>query len=135
MTADFNYEDLDRLAADLGEVPKKTGPLLRKALEVTSRNVKDSWRSKLNGSRTLPGLPAAVSYDVSTFRGFGASVFQAEIGFDKDKPQGALGNISEYGTPKIAPRGFGHAALQENTGDFEKGIELAVDQALKEAGL
>jgi hypothetical protein len=135
VSSDFDFSELNRLAADLGDVPKKSGPLLRKAIEVTARNVKDSWRSKLKGSQTLPGLPAAVSYDVSTFQGFGVSILQAEIGFDKTKPQGALGNVSEYGTPTVAPRGFGHAALQENQADFEKGIGIAVDQALGEVGL
>lgn len=135
MSADFDYSELNRLAADLGEAPKKSGPLLRKALEVTARNVKDSWRSKLKGSQSLPGLPAAVSYDVNAHKVFGVGILEAEIGFDKSKPQGPLGNISEFGTPKTPPRGFGHAALQENTEDFEKGIELAIDQALREAGL
>jgi len=131
MTADADFSELNRLARDLSEVPKNSGPLLRKAVEVTSGKIKSSWRDRLKGSATLPGLPGAVSYDIEAT----GTTLAAEIGFDKSKPQGPLGNISEYGTPKVAPRGFGHAALQENADDFEKGIEIAIDQALKEAGL
>jgi len=136
MSADFNFDELDRLAADLGEVPKKTGPKIRAALEVTSRKVKDTWKDKLKGGGgELKHLHGAVSYDITTFQGFGASVFKSEIGFDKSKTQGKLGSISEFGTPKTAPRGFGHASLQENQDDFKTGLDIAIAQALKEAGL
>jgi len=135
VSADFDFSELDRLAADLGTVPAKTGPKIRQALEVTSRHVKDAWRDKLKGSISFKHLPGAVSYDVTTFQGFGASVFKSEIGFDKDKPQGALGTFSEFGKPNQPPMGFGHASLQENQGDFEKGLDIAIAQALKEAGL
>lgn len=103
MSADFDFSELDRLAADLGTVPAKTGPKIRQALEVTSRHVKDAWRDKLKGSISFKHLPGAVSYDVTTFQGFGASVFKSEIGFDKDKPQGALGTFSEFGKPNQPP--------------------------------
>jgi len=135
VSADFDFSEIDRLAADLGTVPEKSGPKIRQALEVTSRHIKDSWKSKLKGSISFKHLPGAVSYDVTTFQGFGASVFESEIGFDKSRPQGALGNISEFGTSKTAPSGFGHASLEENQGDFEKGLDIAIAQALKEAGL
>ena len=135
MSADFDFSELDRLAADLGEVPAKSGPLIRKALEVTSRYVRDSWRDKLKGSISFKHLPGAVTYDIATFQGFGASIFQAEIGFDKSRSQGALGNISEFGTPKTPPSGFGHASLLENQDDFQKGIDIAIGDALKESGL
>ena len=134
MSAAFDFSELDRLAADIGEVPAKSGPKIRKALEVTSRYVRDSWRDKLKGSISFKHLPGAVTYDIVTFQGFGASVFQAEIGFDKGRPQGALGNLSEFGKPGQAPMGFGHASLLENQADFEKGIDIAIGDALKEAG-
>ena len=135
MSPSVDFSELSRLAADLGAVPKTSGPKIRQALEVTSRKVKDAWRDKLKGSSTLPGLPGAVSYEVATFQGFGASVFQSEIGFDRDKSQGRLGSISEYGSINNPPRGFGHAALQENADDFEAGLAIAIEQSLKESGL
>lgn len=130
--AEFDFSQIDKLAADLGSVTQGTQANVRKAVEVTARKVKDSWRDKLKGSSTLPGLPTAVSYDI---RQPGGSV-EAEIGFDKGRRQGALGNVSEFGVPgRTGPRGFGLAALNENQEDFVTGIELAVDDDLKGADL
>ncbi|MEV7827506.1 hypothetical protein [Microbacterium enclense] len=129
--ADFDFSSLDKLAADLGTVSRDTQKNVRKAVEVTARKVKDSWRDKLKGSSTLPGLPSAVSYDVKSASG----AVEAEVGFDKGRRQGALGNVSEFGTPSVGPRGFGLASLEENRGDFEDGIGIALAETLEENGL
>lgn len=129
--ADFDFSDLDKLAADLGTVSRDTRKNVRKAVEVTARKVKDSWRDKLKGSSTLPGLPSAVSYDVKSASG----AIEAEVGFDKGRRQGALGNVSEFGTPSVGPRGFGLASLEEKQGDFEDGIGKALGETLEENGL
>lgn len=133
--ADFDFSELDSLAADLGEVPKNAGPLINSALQHTAVEVKKSWQKRVKGAKHLPGLPAAIDYDVSTFQGFGASVLKIEVGFNKDKPQGALGNVNEFGTPLVAGRGHGMAALEDNIADFEKGLGDAARDAEKEAGL
>lgn len=129
--ANFDFSEINKLAADLGSASRDTKANVRKAVEVTARKVKDSWRDKLKGSSTLPGLPSAVSYDVKSPSG----AVEAEIGFDKGRRQGALGNVSEYGTPSVGPRGFGLASLKENEEDFVTGIELAADETLKDADL
>lgn len=128
--ADFDFSSLSELAADLGEVARSARPNVRKATQVTAQKVRDSWREKLAGSATLPGLPAALSYDIET----SVSGVEAEIGFDKEG-QGNLGNVSEYGTPNVAPRGFGLASLEENQADFVKGILMAVDESLSDGNL
>lgn len=127
--------ELDQLAADLGQVSHNAGPNVRKAITVTSLKVKTDWQAPLKGSKTLPGLPYAITFDITTFQGFGASVIKAEIGFDKDRNQGPLGNISEYGAPTITGRGYGLKALQTNESDFQKGLEIALEQAERKAGL
>jgi len=127
----FDYSDISKLAVDIDVATADASKNVAKAVEVNARNVNDTWRDKLKGSATLPGLPYALSYELSE----SSSGVDAEIGFDKGRRQGALGNISEYGTPKTAPRGFGLASLNENQEDFERGIEIAIDQALKAAGL
>lgn len=130
----FDFTAFDRLAVDLGAIPASAGPNLRKAGEVFARNVKDSWRSKVSGARALGGLAPAVSYDLKGNAG-ATSALEIEIGFDKGRGQGPLGNVSEFGTPKVAPRGYGLASLQENEGDLAKGIDLALRAAEKAAGL
>lgn len=129
--ADFDFSEIDKLAADLSSVARDTQPNVRKAVEVTARKIKDGWRDRLKGSATLPGLPGAVSYDIDEP---GGSV-EAEIGFDKGRRQGALGNVSEFGTPTVGPRGYGLASLEENQEDFAKGIGLAAGDTLGDAGL
>lgn len=130
----FDFAQIDKLAVDIAEVTALSAINVEKAVTVTARNVKDAWRDKLKGSQTLPALPYAVNYDVNVTPGATSSI-DAEIGFDKDKNQGPLGNISEFGTPKTAPRGFGLASLHENEADFEKGINLASESAEKAKGL
>lgn len=126
----FDFSELTKLSADLGEVPRKSRANIRKAVEVTSRNVKDSWKKKLQGSKTLPALPGAISYDVLSDNSPNSPV-TGEIGFDKDRNQGPLGNISEFGSPTVAPRGFGLAALQENIEDFQTGLGIALGDPLE----
>lgn len=128
--ADFDFSELNALAADLGDAADAL-PNVKKAVQVTANNVKTAWRGKLQGSSTLPALPYAVSYDVKADRGG----VEGEVGFDKGKPQGPLGNISEFGTMNNPPRGFGLASLEENQADFVRGIETAIDDTLKAAGL
>ena len=128
--ADYDFSDLDKLAADLGDGADAL-PNVKKAVQVTAFKVKTVWRTKLGGSSTLPGLPAALSYDVEA----DAGSVDAEIGFDKSKGQGPLGNISEFGSPTVAPRGFGLASLEENQADFVTGIEKAIDDTLRDSRL
>lgn len=128
--ADFDFSELSRLAADLGEVSRTARPNVTKAVRVTAHKVRDSWREKLQGSATLPGLPRALSYDIET----SVSGVDAEIGFDK-QGQGNLGVFSEYGSVNNAPRGFGLASLEENQADFVKGILMAVDESLDDGNL
>lgn len=128
-------DDFSSLARDIDEVPKTTAPFMRKAVEVTARNIKDAWRDKLTGSERLPFLGSTVSYDVTGGQAIRAAAIEAEIGIDKSRYSGPLGNISEFGTPRTPGRGYGLAALVENADDLDKGIQRAIDDGLKAAGL
>lgn len=121
--------EVTQLATDLGRVAESAGPLVRKALEVSARNVRDHWRTGAAGMRHAPAYPASVTYDLSSFSGFGATVLEAEIGPDKDRPQGALGNLIEFGSINNPPQGQGQAALDATQDDFEKGLDMALDTA------
>lgn len=129
--ADFDFSEISRLAADLGDAAQGTQKNVRKAVEVTARKVKDSWRDKLKGSAYLPRLPYAVDYDIEERTGG----IEAEVGFNKSRKQGPLGTISEFGTPRVGGRGFGLASLKENEEDFVDGIGIALGDALKDSDL
>lgn len=129
---DIDSSDLSRLAADLGKVPPVSGRNLRKAIEVTARHVRDDWRKNAAGMSHAPAFPFSITYDID---GNGESSLEAEIGPDKGRAQGALGNLIEYGSVNNSPQGLGHGALQANEADFERGINIAIDDALKAVGL
>lgn len=127
----IDASDMRRLAADMGVVTDSILDNTEDALKLNAIKVRSTWRQKLQGSATLPALPAAVTFDIEREAG-GVG---AEIGFDKGRAQGALGNISEFGVPGTAPRGFGAAALAENAADFETGVSKAADTSLRSGDL
>jgi hypothetical protein len=128
MTAD-DFSELDILALNLGDLGPLAGKFVASAVTVTARKVKDTWRDKLKGSETLPALPYSVTYDTAVFQGFGVTQIKADVGFDKERAQGALGNVSEFGTPTVTGRGYGIASLEENQADLERGVEIAARDA------
>jgi hypothetical protein len=140
----FNFDDLDRLAADLESVPKNIGPFLESAVKFTSVRIKRGAARKVGRRRHFKQAAAAIDFDVKHFKGFGAEVIQSEIGYNKDKPvgdkfPGALGNLLEFGAPgspnALTPGNELATTLHEEEADFIRGIERAVDDAHKKAGL
>jgi len=133
--ADFNYSELDRLAADLGTVGDNAGPFINSAIQRTSMLIKKDAAKGLTGQWS--GARSAIDYEIKTFQGFGASVIQAEIGYNKSLRGGPLGNLREFGAPKnnLAPHNDLKKALEANRDDFENGLTIALDQAHKKAGL
>lgn len=71
--------------------------------------VKNGWRDNAVASsgRHAPHYPRAISYDVHPIPG-GA---HAEIGPDKGRVQGALGNLLEFGSVHNPPHNDGGRAL------------------------
>lgn len=122
MSINFDFSELDKLAADLGDVSRKIRPNVVKALTVTARNVKDAWREPLKGSAQVPGGDRTISYDVTVT----ADGVEAEVGPELGGI-GAIVGMLEYGTPSTGPTGYGHAALQRNEADFIKGLQIAAE--------
>ena len=137
MSADFDFAELNALSADLGKVAGNTGPFINSAVQFTSNLIKEAAQKSVSSSSNprWKALPSAIDYEVTTFQGFGASVIQSDIGYDKSKDAGKLGNVREYGTPRVPPHLDLQTALTENEADFEKGLRDAIDDALKEGGL
>lgn len=136
VSADFS--ELTQLSADLGKVPDNAGPFINSALQHTAVEVKkDTQESVKGGSRIWKALPRAISYDVATFQGFGSSVLKIDVGYEK-AGAGNLGNIREFGaagSSPVAPHNDLANALHKNEGDFQHGLEKALEDAEKKAGL
>jgi hypothetical protein len=108
--------ELGLLTADLTRAALVAPVAVRPVVQRGAYNVKQGWRERWTGLVHAPYLPNAVTYDTDE-RPWGA---EAEIGPDKDKTQGALGNLLEYGSVKNAPIPGGAPALEAELPDFEK---------------
>jgi hypothetical protein len=85
------------------------GPELAAVVRKGALNVKNDWRANATSSagRHARLYPASIGYDM-TQEPDGAS---AEIGPDKGRPQGALGNLLEFGSANNPPHNDGGRAL------------------------
>ena len=130
-----DMSELYQLAADLESGGKAVSRNARKAVQVTSHKVKTAAQQSVRGRKGLGHAASAISYD-TTESGDGV---ESEIGYDKDRPVGRLGNLIEYGAPnsgnQLSPSHDLGNALIANEQDFVDGIAKAADDALKEAGL
>lgn len=119
-------DDLSALSRDL----KGSGAAVYDAgVKVVTKgalNVKNDWRARWSGLSHAPRLPDAITFDV-LFRFSGP---EAVIGPDKDRPQGALGNLIEYGSVNNAPRPGGAPALDAEADRFERALGDAVEKLL-----
>lgn len=126
MTTGVIVAGLDALIADMAASSPRLAVNARTAVAVTSRKVQQSARDRVRGHKYLPHYPASITYDV---RG-GPLLIEGEIGPDKGRRQGPLGNIIEFGTPNNAPIPHLGPALEENADDLQRGMEIAARQAL-----
>lgn len=118
-------DDLSRLVADLqaaSKVTEKVRPLVSKG----ALNIKNDWREAWQGMAHAPALPDAIGYDLHA----GPGGVEAVVGPDKDKPQGALGNIIEFGTSTNAPRPGGQHALDREEPRFLAALDALVGRLL-----
>lgn len=126
---------LNELVRQIGEVPRQVGPRLRQAVEVTARRVKDQISNEYNGSRNLPHASGSITYDMHGTTGAVLGGISAEIGPDLGRRQGALVGMVDVGTPTVAGRQRIPKALADNEADFDHGIQKAVEDGMRDAGL
>ncbi|GLZ62874.1 hypothetical protein [Micromonospora sp. NBRC 107095] len=115
---------LNELAVTLESAADDAVPEGRKVVSKGALNIKNDWRRRWSGSPHAPALPYAIGYDIRT----AGTLVSAEIGPDKAKRQGALGNLYEFGSVNNAPRPGGAPALAAESPRFVAALEkLAVD--------
>lgn len=110
---------LDEWQQVLREAREKAPKETRKVVVKGAQNIKADWRKGWEGFRHAPSLPTAVGYDV----GKAAEVVKAEIGPDKRKRQGALGNLLEFGSVNNPPHPAGALALEAEAPRFTEALE------------
>jgi hypothetical protein len=119
MKVTFTTSDLSGLTARLAEVGGLAAAEVRPVVAKGALNIKQDWAQRWSGFAHAPAVGKAVTYDMSWPIG-GA---EAEIGPDKGRRQGALGNLLEYGSIHNGPIPGGAPALEAEEPKFTKAIE------------
>lgn len=124
----IDSSEVGTLAADLGKAGAAGVDEATKVVKKGAHNIKTDSARRITGLAHAPAYPAAITYDVT----FGWGTITAEIGPDKGRRQGALGNILEYGTVKNPPHPHLGPALDAEEPKYLAAIE---DAAVKALGL
>ncbi|WP_413455994.1 hypothetical protein ACLQ8T_05800 [Glutamicibacter sp. FR1] len=89
-------DELRAFAADLGKIASKALPDTDAVLKKGAQNIKDDLVADARGSKHFKGMAGSISYD--SMYGIGHAKY--EIGPDKGRRGGALGNIAYFGTSR-----------------------------------
>ncbi len=95
MNVEFDMREVTRLAARIPRAEVGMVAPLAAVVTKTATELRDDLREKAGGHARFPYLPKAITYDV---RGL-----TAEIGPDKNRRGGAIGNIVYFGTVNNGP--------------------------------
>jgi hypothetical protein len=128
-SARFDMSDVRRLERHLARsIPR----IRRDARAVTMRgavNIKNNWRANARQTAGKHGkhYPRAIGFDIAPY---GPDLTMATIGPDKGGPQGALGNLLEYGSVNNPPHNDGGRALATEMPAFLAQMELLAARGL-----
>lgn len=126
----WDTSELNTLAVDLHVVAEEAAPAVKAVVVKGALNVKTQWRSNALGSagKHAKAYPYSVGYDIDP-DGMGA-----EIGPDKAKRQGPLGNLLEFGSVQNPPHNDGGKALEKEAPNFVRYLSDATGLALRRLG-
>lgn len=139
MNISADTSDFDKFSADLSNAKAEAFPNIYAAVEVTSRNIKDTWNKHLteDANSRMPNVGRSVDYDIGVslsgagIGGYGVSI-ESEIG----PKLGGAGSFAGWfedgkavvGIPQTSP---GSRAAKANEGDFIEGLSKAVSDPLR----
>lgn len=125
----IDASELNTLAADLSKAGMKANAAAAGVIKKGALNIKNGAQELAPKGPSLPYYSRTITFDL-TVRG---TTITAEIGPDKDLPQGPLGNILEFGTSRAAPQPHLLPALQKESPAVERFLGVEVSKTLKEA--
>lgn len=96
----IEIEGLDGLIVDLAAAPFKVRAGARSIVQASASRVKADAQVFSSGLAHAPAYPRSITFETHE-RGIGE--VDADIGPDKNRPQGALGNLLEYGSVNNPP--------------------------------
>lgn len=122
--------NLDELIVEFGAIEKGALPVVDAVVAKGALNVKNDAKRRVQagtkgrGKTHVTAYPYSIGYDLGHVLGASSAI----IGPDKDKRQGALGNLLEYGSVNNAPIPHLQPALDAEAPKFEAAIAAAVDK-------
>lgn len=116
MTFEMDVSEVTAVANGLGRIAASALPDVDEVLKKGAQNIKEGMISDVEGSEHFKGMAGSISYDSR----YGLGRAQYEIGPDKARRGGALGNIYYFGTS----RGGG-------SGDLDKQLNLEAPRTLE----
>lgn len=116
----INHKQWDRHSLKVRERIHDAQDDLRGTIRKAALNVKTDWAAQWSPSRHLPHIGASVSFDVTGTSG----VYAAEIGPDKERPQGPLGTLIEdaNGAARNRATHAGNKAGRREAPRFERAV-------------
>jgi hypothetical protein len=122
----FTTDEVAAYADLLAKAPGVAAADARAVVAKGALNIKQDAARRASGLRHAPAYPRSISYDTHVT----AASAWAEIGPDKTRRQGALGNLLEYGSVKNAPIPHMRPAAEAELPRFEKAMEALAVKAL-----
>lgn len=118
-------DSLMELSADLRKAARRAPEVAHDVVKRGAVQIKRDWRANAKESAGQHGrlYPYSIGFDITPS---GADYVEAEIGPDKELPQGALGNLIEWGSVNNPPHNDGGRALRTEEPRFIKAMEDAV---------
>lgn len=111
--------DLSAWAEQLGDAADRVLPEARKVVVRGTIQIKRDAKRRVRGLRHAPYYPASITDDIRQ----GADWVESEIGPDKSRRQGALGNLIEFGSVNNAPIPHMAPATDAEKPRFERALE------------
>lgn len=119
-------DGLDGWISDLHAAPTKAVIGVRAVVQKGALNVKKGMQQDFSGIAHAPSFPASITYETKV----SLSGVEAEIGPDKNRRQGALGNILAFGTSKNGPVADITASMRAEEPNLVKFLGEVGEQAL-----
>jgi hypothetical protein len=116
---DIDTRELKRLEYDFAEAVQAAPKESRRVVQAAAQEIKTDAQRRVSGLKHAPAYPRAISYDTRET----SAGPEAEIGPDKNRRQGALGNLLEYGSVKNAPSPHMIPAAEAKLPGFERAME------------
>lgn len=125
---EFDASEVMELAADLGKIPGKMVAPMIAVVTKSSNSVRDAMRSDASGIGHAPHFPNSITADVK----MKAGLIEGEVGPDKGRTQGPLGNILYFGTSNNGPVLNINGPLDAEAPKFQAAIEVAAGKLFDE---